>query len=421
MEELKNDVIIVGAGVSGLNCARKLHQNGLNVFVAEGADAIGGRIRTDHVDGFLLDRGFQVLQTAYPEAEKSLDLKSLKLVNFDPGVIIYKKGKFNIIADPFRAPRYFLNTIFSSIGTIGDKLRVLRLYFSLQRYSLESIFSRPEIPTDQYLKNLGFSSDMINSFFRPFFSGVCLDPQIRASSRVFEFIFRMFASGEASIPEDGMGEIPNQIASCLPENCIGTRLRVSSLMENGVVLEDGRKLFSDFIVLATEAREVQRLLNEKQTTSYFSEKCLYFAADAPPFPNSMLLLNGEGEGPIINLTAPSQVSSKYAPPGQSLIAAVTIDSDTSDNEELLRRVTDQLRKWFGPVTEGWRHLKTYSIEKALPDQQPPQCNPFNTQPRIKNNVYVCGEYNSLPATQWALHTGSKTADAILSKRGIKTN
>lgn len=409
------DIIVIGGGLAGLTCARTLHRAGRKVFVAEGDDDIGGRIRTDRADGFLMDRGFQVLQTAYPEARTALDFDKLKLRTFDPGVVVRKNGTFQLLADPLRAPRYFLHTLFSKVGSFADKLRVLKLYYYLQRQPMESFFSQPDIPTRQFLTDFGFSHDMIQSFFKPFFAGVSLDPDIEASNRVFKYIFRMFASGEAAIPENGMQEIPRQVASALPRECIGTHMRVSRLTGNGIQLTDGREISAGTFVLATDALETRHLLGEVKPLSYFTEHCLYFTADRPPFSHSMLVLNGDGTGPIINFTVPGRVSPGYAPRGKTLMAAVVIGKINTDEGELRKKVTGQLREWFGPVVDQWHHLRTYNIKKALPDQKPPQANPLKTNPRIRENVYVCGEYNSVPSIQWALYSGRKAAEAILGR------
>ncbi len=416
MTSTPHDALVIGAGLSGLSCARTLHRAGLRVLVLEADDDIGGRVRTDHVDGFILDRGFQVLQTAYPEACKALDYGKLRLRPFDPGVAVRKNGRFHIIADPVRRPRHIFRTAAAPVGTLFDKLRVVKLFLQARRRSLAAIFSGPDVPARRFLLDAGFSDDMIQSFFRPFFAGVCLDPDINASRRIFEFIFRMFGAGDAAIPEEGMAAIPRQMAADLPSDCIQTGLRVAALSENGARLADGREIPAGTAVLATEAHEVRRLLGENHTTPYFSETCFYFAADAPPFPHKMLLLNGEGRGPVFNLAVPSQACPGRAPAGKALLAAVVLGEDETDERALTQAVTAQLRDWFGPAVDRWRLLKTYRILRALPDQRPPLPDPLAPHRRLRDNLYVCGEYESAPAIQWALYSGRKTAEKIIAER-----
>mgnify|MGYP006287068357 CR=1 FL=1 len=416
MDGFSSDVVIVGGGLAGLACARLLYRAGFRVLVLEADNDAGGRIRTDSVEGFLLDRGFQVLHTAYPEAQSALDLSALRLKPFDPGIIVRKNGRFHFLADPLRKPGMLFQSIFSPVGTFTDKLRVLALFARLNRRSLTSIFAATDLPTRRYLQESGFSADIVSTFFRPFFGAVCLDPAIGASRRVFDYIFQMFASGDVAVPEKGMGQIPRQVAAALPADAIKTGTRVSALSENGVRLADGREISADAIVLATPAREVQRLLNETETVTYFSEHCLYFAADRPPMPYNMLILNGEGRGPITNLAMLSQASPAYAPQGKALLAAVVIGKRENDDGTLLESVRAQLRQWFGPSVDAWRHLKTYFIPNALPDQSPPLPDPHTSRSRIKHSIYACGEYGSVPGTQWALHTGRKTAESIIAEK-----
>lgn len=415
MTNLTADVIIVGGGIAGLNCARHLYRQGVDVLVLEADDDIGGRIRTDTVDGFLLDRGFQVLQTAYPELENSLDLRALNLKPFDPGVIIRKNGRFRILADPIRAPRYLLHSLLSGIGTVSDKLRVMRLFWRLYQDGPKKFLAQKDMKTVTYLNNLDFSNDMIQSFFKPFFAGVSLDPDINVSSRVFNYLLYMFARGQACLPEAGMAAIPRQIASTLPNKRIETRARVQTISENTVILEDDRRLNSKTIVLATDAGETGRLLGESNTVPYFSEYCVYFAAEKPPLPHNMLMLNGTDKGPVTNLAIPSQAAEQYAPPGQTLIAAVVIGISEISENDLLDQVFIQMQDWFGKAVDKWLHLKTYHILRALPDQRPPQPIPFEASPQIHRNIYACGEYRSVPSIQWALFSGRKTAESILKE------
>ncbi|MEZ4602701.1 MAG: FAD-dependent oxidoreductase [Desulfobacterales bacterium] len=237
---------------------------------------------------------------------------------------------------------YFFS--FAAVGSLFDKLRVLLLSLRLDRQALDSLFSVSDLPTSQYLKRMGFSESMIQGFFQPFFAGVSLDPEIGTSSQIFSYIFKMFASGEAAIPSGGMAAIPRQIAMDLPLDRIGLKMRVDALVPNGVRLSDGRQINAETIVLATEANEVQRLW-APQTIPYRSEKCLYFSADAPPFPHSMLILNGDNIGPIVNLAVPSQVVPEYAPSGKSLIAAIVIEPYGENDEALKNRVKTSF--WIG--------------------------------------------------------------------------
>src|SRR4051794_30875830 len=174
MADRRFDVIVAGGGLAGLACARFLHQRGLDVKLLEASDAVGGRVRTDSVDGFLLDRGFQVLLTAYPEARRLLNYQSLKLRTFSPGALIRMDGKFHRISDPFRQPWTLPATHFSAVGNLKDKLRIARLRRHVLAGSIDEIFQRPETSSLDALLEFGFSDRIIGSFFRPFFGGIFL-------------------------------------------------------------------------------------------------------------------------------------------------------------------------------------------------------------------------------------------------------
>ncbi|HSW38664.1 MAG TPA: FAD-dependent oxidoreductase, partial [Acidobacteriota bacterium] len=209
------DVIIVGAGLAGLSCARRLQTEGFDFRIVEASDRIGGRIKTDAVKGFLLNHGFQVLQTAYPEARRLLDYAALELRAFAPGALFRIGGRFHVVTDPRRAPRHLFSTLLAPIGTPADRLRMARLSRRLMRMRSAEVLNAPDILTPEFLRKEGFSDLMIKRFFKPFLSGVCLDPEIQVSSRAFRYIFSMFAMGDVSIPAIGMEAIPRQIGSSI--------------------------------------------------------------------------------------------------------------------------------------------------------------------------------------------------------------
>ena len=189
---MSHEVLIVGAGLAGLCCARALQKQGVDFLVLEAADGVGGRIRTDVVDGFRLDRGFQVFLTSYPEAKAVLDYDALDLKPFWPGALVRFRSKFHELADPGRRTFTAMNSVFSPIGSMADKLRVARLRARTLRGSIEDRFRDPETTSLQMLRDCGFSPSMIDRFFKPFLGGIFLDPELQTSSRMLSFLFRMF-------------------------------------------------------------------------------------------------------------------------------------------------------------------------------------------------------------------------------------
>ncbi|WP_319547941.1 NAD(P)/FAD-dependent oxidoreductase [Desulfogranum marinum] len=412
MTTLDTEVIIVGGGLAGLACAKNLHAQGIKFLLLEAENRVGGRIKTDKQNGYLLDRGFQVLQTAYPEASRAFDYSGLDLQPFAPGVKIRIGRQFHTVADPLRKPQKMLQTLRAPIGTLGDRLRLVRLAGQVRSVPLEALFQEKETTTIDFLREQGFSETMINRFFVPFFGGACLDRQIRASSRVFKYILRMFAAGDAALPKKGMEQLPSQLAQGLPAETIQASTRVSRIDKGLVTLENNTSLSARAVVVATEGPETQRLLGLSPQGGSVGETCFYFSSDKEAWHTPFLMLNGTGKGPINNIAIPSMVSSEYAPPGKSLISVVALDNLGNEPEHLLSAVNTQLVEWYGDTAKQWEHLATYTINYALPEQLPPTVDPTRTDPRHTDGIFVCGEHSSLPAIQWALYSGRQAAESI---------
>ncbi len=409
------DVVVVGAGLAGLSCARHLTNRSVPCIVLEADDRIGGRLKTDVLDGFLLNHGFQVLQTAYPEARRQLDYHRLELKPFAPGAMIRIEGRFFRVADPRRRPQDIWSSLTAPIGTFTDRLRMIRMASSAKRKSLSSLFRSPDMTTLEFLHAQGISEKMIERFFKPFFGGVCLDPGIQASSRVFKYVLRVFAEGDVALPGKGMAAIASQLAEDLPEGAIRTGARVESALPGGVVLTSGQTLKCRAVVMATDGPEMLRLLGKPASMASQGELCLYFAAPKAPIKDPYLILNGEGTGLINSLSVPSIVAPSYAPAGEALISVVLLGHLASDDRTAESMVRKELTEWFGPVVEKWRHLKTYRIEHALPAQPPPMPDPTVPAKPVKPGIYVCGEYQSVPGIQWALLSGRHAAETVIKE------
>jgi phytoene dehydrogenase-like protein len=363
----------------------------------------------------LLNHGFQVLQTAYPEARRQLDYHRLDLKPFAPGAIIRVAGKFKRISDPRRRPQDIWSSLTAPVGTFADRLRMIRLASSARRGSVSNLFQRPDMTTLDFLQSQGISEKMIERFFKPFFGGVCLDPAIQASSNVFKYVLRVFAEGDVALPGQGMAAIASQLAEDLPEETIRTGNRVESIHPGGVVLTSGQTIKCRAVVLATDGPETLRLLGKPASMASQGELCLYFAAPKAPINDPYLVLNGQGTGVINSLTVPSLVAASYAPGGEALISVVLIGHLALDDKTAESAVRKELTEWFGPAVEKWRHLKTYRIQHALPAQPPPMPDPTVPAKPVRPGIYVCGEYQSVPGIQWALLSGRHAAEAVIKE------
>lgn len=414
----EEQVIIIGGGLSGLCCAKVLHSNNVPFQLLEASDRIGGRVKTDSVDGFLLDHGFQVLLTAYPEAQSVLDYSALELKSFSNGALCRVNGKFERLADPWREPSKVFETAFSKVGSLADKFLVRSLRSDSRKGTVDEIFQREETTTLEALKNFGFSEAMINRFFRPFLGGVFLDTDLETSNRMLHFVFRMFSQGDVAIPANGMQAIPNQLASALPEVSIRLNTKVESINGSTVKLGNGEVINGSAIVLATEETTTSKLLPESgiKVKPPRSVTCLYFAAPKAPHPEPILLLNGEGKGLVNNVCVPSNVAPNYAPDGQSLVSITVVNPQGKSDDELNATVLDEMKAWFGESVDDWRHLKSFQIPYALPNQSPPAYQKYESSPKLRDGLFLCGDYRKNGSIQGAMVSGRLAAESIIAKQ-----
>ena len=353
----KQQVIIIGAGLAGLSCARQLQSQGIPFVILEASDAVGGRIRTDLVDGFRLDRGFQVILSSYPELKRWLDLEQLQLRPFLSGASVRCNGHFYQLADPWRRPLTALTSAFTPIGTLADKLRIARLRSQSLAGTYQERMQDPERTTLDCLQRLGFSSQMIDTFLRPFLGGIFLDGQLQTSSRMLNFVFRMFSIGDACLPAHGMQALPELLASPIPPERIHFDAAVVKVEPGTVTLQDGQQLHAANIVVAVDGPAAQRLLPDIGPARGCSVRCLYYSATRPPISQPILVLNGDGQGPINNLCVPSNVSTHYAPTGQCLISVTVLGDDANETDQALEtKVRAQLEQWYGPQVASWHSL-----------------------------------------------------------------
>lgn len=407
----KYSVIIVGGGISGLTCANYLQKTGINCLVLESSETLGGRVQTHEVDGYLLDRGFQVLQTNYPEAKQLLDYEVLDLKPFKSGAYIRKEGGFLTMQNPFRNPMAFLPMAFSSVGTLMDKLRIAKLIGEVRRASTDELMAREGIATYDFLKNYGFSEKIINTFFRPFFGGVFLEEELITASNFFLFTFKQFFEGDAAIPANGMREIPMQLAANLSEGSIRIASPVVELKKNSVTLANGEFLEADYVVLAVNIAAADKLLGISTERVFNATNCLYFSADFSPLNGKpFLTLNPNRKQLVHHICVPSDLATQYAPEGKTLISVTIRNAKGLSAQRQIEQVKRELGDWFGASVNAWRLLATYDLPQAVSLYS---AGSHHVGYHIDKGVYQCGDYTAYPSLNAAMKTGREVAEMII--------
>lgn len=427
-------VIIVGAGIAGLTCAVYLQQAGIRALVLEAGDGVGGRVRTDVVDGFRLDRGFQILLTAYPEAKRLLNYSALDLKPFRSGALIRDQSDWITLVNPFQEPTAVFQTLTADFGTLGDKLRIAELIRHTQSLTINELFSQFPTTTLAFLHERGFSDQIIDRFFRPFFGGVFLENALITSSNFFEFCFRMFFSGETALPARGIGAIADQLASRLAPGQIRLNSPVTQLSGNTLRLRTGETLTANSIVLAVDMTQSAVLLGSHAPTeqAFNHTTCTYFAAEpiqtgpiqaesGQPTLSSkqkkLLLLNPKRNSAVHNVAIVSDVAPDCAPAGQTLVSISTQGLEVLNETTLTERIRQELSAWFGQEVHQWRHLRTYHIPQALPAYSPDQAGPdAHRKPLcLAAGLYQCGDQTAYPSLNAAMQTGREVAEMISKK------
>jgi len=409
--------IIVGAGLAGLTCAKVLRERGAEVAVFEASDGVGGRVRTDEQNGFLLDRGFQVYFTSYPVAGKHLDYEALDFRDFDPGAIVRRGSEESLLSDPLRDPKALVSSLLSDAATLGDKLRTLDLAVRTSTAGISAGAEDGEADTSirEYLKTAGLSRRYIDSFFRPFYGGITLNRELTTSARVLRFTLRMLAAGRTVVPALGMSEIPRQLASRLPEGAIRLNSPVEDLLRDGErvvgVRSVGEEHEADVVVVATDAPTAGALTGEAVPEGSVGEVCMYYETDGLGS-GKKILLNAEDGAFVNNAVEMSNISKKYAPPDRHLLYAVALAGMDLPDEVLYRRGIEDLSRWYPGA--DFRPLALRRIPYGQ-FAQPPGVHSNLPENRTQSpGLVLAGEYTEDSSINGSMLSGEKAAGAVIA-------
>ena len=418
MQKKEYKIHIVGAGISGLVAAKVLEDNGFEPIILEATDRVGGRVKTDVVNGYQLDHGFQVLLTAYPAAQKYLDYKALNLQRFMSGATIFKKSKASIIGDPLRDISLLFPTLFSGIGSVKDKLKVLKLNHYLKKKSLEEIFNSKSQTTKSYLMDYGFSDEMIKQFFKPFFSGIFLETELETSSRMFEFVYKMFGEGDAAIPKAGIEAIPKQLCQNLKHSTFKFNTKVNRIPNGIIKLEDGTELPSDFTIIATDSTH---LLDEKTGPSIEWKSCdtLYFETETRVIQKPLIGLVPLQGALVNNIFYHSSLESA-SKPNKELLSVTVIDRQGLSDKELIQKVEIELKAHCGIA--GCNFIALYQIPKALPKLKDLKYEISPKQSSPNSTVFLAGDTLLNGSLNAAMISGETAANELIQVvSGLKQN
>lgn len=398
--------VVIGAGLAGLACASDLVAGGATVRVLEAGDAVGGRMRTDRRAGFLLDRGFQVFNTCYPQVRRRVDLRALQLRPFTPGMLLHTASGPVRFADPTRQPRLAAGIVAGRLAGPRDIAALASLTARDMLVPASRIRHRREQTTLAALRRAGISGDLIERLFRPFLAGVFLEDELETSSRFFHLVWRSMLRGSLCLPRRGIQAVPRQLAAALPPATIRLETAVTQLTGEGVLLSDGTERPADIVVVATGAAAAGRLLPGLRVPPTRTVTTVYHAAPAAPLAEPTLLVDTERE--ILHTSVLTEVTPGYAGDGRALVSSSVLGGGP-DPEPAVRR---RLAALYGADTAGWEHLATYTVEGALPAMTAP--HPLIRGCLAGPGRYVCGDHRATGSVQGALASGARAAREVLA-------
>lgn len=406
-----DDIYIIGAGISGLIAAYELEQKGYKPTIIEKTDSVGGRVKTIDENGFALDLGFQVLLDAYPMANKYLNMEELQLTKLESGAMVYVGDKTYLIGDPLRNLRVLIPTLLADVGSIKDKLKILSLSNKVKRKSIEEIFQSPETTTKEYLEDFGFSSKIIERFFKPFFAGIFLEPDLKTSSRMFEFVYKMFGEGYACIPKNGIGEISKQLKSKLKNTEFIFNREVKKVTSEHIIIDSDEQIPHKEVIVTNKASIDVDSSNEK--VDWKECMCLYFEVDKTNIPKRTIALISDSGKLSNNLYAYKDYNT-----GKNILSVTTLKHYNMKDEEVIDKITAEVKQYTS--ASDVRYIQSYRIRHALPDIRNLRHTANRDEIEIMENVYLAGDYLLNGSLNAAMESGRLAAMGIVENAKSNT-
>ena len=401
-----NSIVIVGGGIAGLQAANILQSKGLDFILIEKSMSLGGRVQSEEFQGYILDHGFQVLQTAYPEVQRSLQISKWDLSYFQSGAYVFNEGKFKPFLNPLKSPLLFLKNIDSAGATIFDFLKLAWIWLKTQG-SILPINSDPE-STSELISRYRFSEKFQCNFLRPFFAGIFLDDQLSPPASLFFYYMKQFLEGKAALPKQGMGAIALDLASGIPKEKIMTGVWVTEIKGKTLQLSNDETVHFDQLILATDPKQACELLKiDFPPQAHFGSKTFYFSMDKKlETPLPLIHLMPLHSSPLLHFSCLSQVNPALAPEGKHLMSATSLQMDLTDKE-----VAEELARVLDLSPNDFIFLKSFSIPHSLYKLG---CFAEVCQKAEAKNIMLAGDYTLFPSLQAALSSGRKAAEKIVA-------
>lgn len=400
-----NSIVIVGGGIAGLQAANILQSKGLDFILIEKSMSLGGRVQSEEFQGYILDHGFQVLQTAYPEVQRSLRLSKWDLSYFHSGAYVWQDRKFKPFLNPLKSPFLFLKNIRSSGASIFDLLKLAWIWLKTQG-SISPINSDPET-TSELISRYRFSDKFQCNFLRPFFAGIFLDDQLSPPASLFFYYMKQFLEGKAALPKNGIGDIALDLASRIPKEKIITGVWVTEIKGRSLLLNNGDTVLFDQLILATDPKQACELLKiDFPPQAHFGSKTFYFSMDKKlETPLPLIHLMPLHSSPLLHFSCLSQVNPALAHEGKHLMSATSLHIDLTDKE-----VAEELARVLDLSPNDFIFLKSFLIPHSLF-----KVGYFTEvcQKAEAKNIILAGDYTLFPSLQAALSSGRNAAEKIL--------